>query len=85
MLAGRPLHCRARRGAQVGVRVNVEAGAVVCNFRNEDAGSPRMKFGALVGDDSRIGANAVLAPGTILIRRTIVARLTLVDQWTSSA
>jgi acetyltransferase-like isoleucine patch superfamily enzyme len=38
------------------------------------------KFGALVGDRSRIGAHAVLAPGTILRPDSIVARLALIDQ-----
>jgi bifunctional UDP-N-acetylglucosamine pyrophosphorylase / glucosamine-1-phosphate N-acetyltransferase len=33
------------------------------------------KFGAVAGDRSRIGTNAVLAPGTILTPATIVARL----------
>jgi len=34
----------------------------------------------LIGDHSRIGANAVLSPGTILAPHTVVARLELVDQ-----
>ena len=38
------------------------------------------KFGSLVGDNSKIGANAVLSPGTILPLDTIVKRLELVDQ-----
>jgi len=42
------------------------------------------KFGALVGDDSRIGANAVTTPGTLLPPRSIVRRLELVDQSESS-
>ena len=68
----------------LGSRVNLEAGSVVCNFRNEHhaAGSPTaaVKFGALVGDGSRIGANAVLAPGTVLGPNSVVGRLQLVDQ-----
>jgi acetyltransferase-like isoleucine patch superfamily enzyme len=39
-----------------------------------------MKFGALIGDHCRIGANAVLSPGTILKPGTVVPRLALVDQ-----
>ncbi len=39
-----------------------------------------LKFGAFVGDRSRIGANAVTTPGTWLPRGTIVPRLGLVDQ-----
>ena len=72
----------------VGARVNVEAGAVVCNFRNERPEQPpadAIKFGALVGDGSRIGANAVLAPGTILMPNSIVGRLELVDQLRTAA
>ena len=43
------------------------------------------KFGALVGDDCKIGANAVLSPGTILAKGTVVGRLQLVDQgWQSN-
>ena len=68
----------------LGSDVNLEAGAVVCNHRNEHgaAGLPATarKFGALVGDGSRIGANAVLAPGTLLRPNSIVGRLELVDQ-----
>ncbi len=38
------------------------------------------KFGALVGDYCKIGANAVLSPGTLLERKSIVGRLVLVEQ-----
>ena len=77
----------------LGCDVNLEAGAVVANYRNELADPPlriayggrviaaeSVKFGALVGDGSRIGANAVIAPGAILAPGTIVPRLGLVDQ-----
>jgi bifunctional N-acetylglucosamine-1-phosphate-uridyltransferase/glucosamine-1-phosphate-acetyltransferase GlmU-like protein len=77
----------------VGRDVNIEAGAVFANTRNEWTAKEivcvvdgrrlragREKFGSLVGDGSRIGANAVLAPGTILPRESIVQRLALVDQ-----
>jgi UDP-N-acetylglucosamine diphosphorylase / glucose-1-phosphate thymidylyltransferase / UDP-N-acetylgalactosamine diphosphorylase / glucosamine-1-phosphate N-acetyltransferase / galactosamine-1-phosphate N-acetyltransferase len=68
----------------LGSHVNLEAGSVICNHRNEQraAGSPAatLKFGALVGDGSRIGANAVLAPDTVLRPNSIVGRLELVDQ-----
>jgi NDP-sugar pyrophosphorylase family protein len=77
----------------LGTRVNLEAGSIIANFRNECT-DPRIsifhagqivetgveKFGALVGDDCKFGANAVIAPGAIFERGTIVARLTLVDQ-----
>ncbi len=77
----------------LGARVNVEAGAIIANYRNElddkririrhkggviDTG--REKFGALVGDDARIGANAVIAPGALIERGSRVPRLGLVDQ-----
>lgn len=77
----------------LGADVNLEAGAIIANHRNE-LSEPRLriasrggviaadttKFGALVGDGSRIGANAVIAPGAILAPGTIVPRLGLVDQ-----
>jgi len=77
----------------LGADVNIEAGAIVANYRNEleqkriliamageiiDTGVD--KFGALVGDGSRIGANAVIAPGAILAPGSTVPRLGLVDQ-----
>jgi len=77
----------------IGARVNLEAGAVLANRFNEredkriavvvggrQVATGAEKFGALVGDDSRIGANAVTTPGTILPPRSIVGRLELVDQ-----
>ena len=77
----------------VGAGANIEAGAIVANYRNElddkrikfvwkgrtiDTGVE--KFGALIGDHSRIGANAILAPGAVLEPGTIVPRLGSVDQ-----
>ncbi|UXZ94254.1 transferase [Pseudomonas phytophila] len=77
----------------LGQDVNIEAGAVIANYRNEFAGADIRilhgdriietgvaKFGALVGDGTRIGANAVVAPGALLQRGSIVPRLGLVDQ-----
>lgn len=77
----------------IGHRVNVEAGAIIANHFNEREnklitvmldGQPVetgvTKFGALVGDDCKIGANAVLSPGTILAKKTVVERLSLVKQ-----
>jgi UDP-N-acetylglucosamine diphosphorylase / glucose-1-phosphate thymidylyltransferase / UDP-N-acetylgalactosamine diphosphorylase / glucosamine-1-phosphate N-acetyltransferase / galactosamine-1-phosphate N-acetyltransferase len=76
----------------IGGDVNFEAGSIVANHRNErDDKRIRVridgalhtlavtKFGALVGDHARIGANAVLAPGTMLARNSVVPRLGLVD------
>jgi len=77
----------------LGEDVNLEAGAVIANRRNE-RDDPRIRiaagqhvidtgvetFGALVGDRCRIGANAVVAPGALLPPRSIVPRLGLIDQ-----
>ena len=38
------------------------------------------KFGSLIGDSSKIGANAVLSPGTILKKNSVVKRLELIEQ-----
>ena len=79
----------------IGTNVNFEAGAIAANHFNERApkdqairvrvdnqiietGSTR--FGAVIGDHARIGANAVLTPGTVLKARAIVGRLELIDQ-----
>ncbi len=77
----------------IGADVNIEAGAVLANRWNERADKRILvtvdgrsidtgleKFGALVGDRSCIGANAVLSPGTLLPPDSIVPRLALVDQ-----
>ena len=77
----------------LGAGVNVEAGAVIANHRNEHADKAIVirlgdevietgveKFGALVGDGVRIGANAVVAPGALLAPGVTVGRLELVDQ-----
>lgn len=77
----------------IGRNVNFEAGSIAANHYNErtdkrirvrynnqtiDTGVE--KFGALVGDNCKIGANAVLSPGTILEKRTTVKRLELIEQ-----
>ncbi len=77
----------------IGSGVNFEAGSITANHYNERAdkeitvliGNAKVhtllnKFGALVGDGTKIGANAVLSPGTILTPLSIVKRLELVDQ-----
>lgn len=77
----------------LGSQVNLEAGAVIANHFNERKlkeiaiwqdgkafPTGLEKFGALVGDHSKIGANAVLSPGTILEPNTVVGRLQLIDQ-----
>jgi NDP-sugar pyrophosphorylase family protein len=77
----------------IGNQVNFEAGSVIANHYNERANkrifvlsgketidTGTEKFGALVGDNSRIGANAVLSPGTILRPGSIIKRLGLIEQ-----
>jgi NDP-sugar pyrophosphorylase family protein len=77
----------------IGSDVNFEAGSIICNHFNErddkqisilldrvvhETGAT--KFGAVVGNGSRVGANAVLSPGTILNMNSVVERLELVQQ-----
>jgi NDP-sugar pyrophosphorylase family protein len=77
----------------VGSGVNLEAGAVIANHYNERddkkifvvAGDERIdtgvdKFGAIIGDGTKIGANAVTSPGTILKKSSVVRRLELIEQ-----
>ena len=77
----------------IGDHVNFEAGALIANHYNERpdktiwvqvngirTNTGAIKFGALVGDRSKIGANAVLSPGTILQRESVVKRLELLEQ-----
>lgn len=79
--------------AIVGSKVNMEAGSVIANHYNERTSKEITvlidgkkvptgitKFGALVGDGTKIGANAVLSPGTILSVNSVVKRLELVEQ-----
>ena len=79
----------------IGSAVNVEAGAVFANHYNERMDKTIrifylgnkietnvIKFGALVGDKVKIGANAVLSPGTILAKGQVVGRLELIAQET---
>lgn len=77
----------------VGSNVNFEAGSIIANhynerenkqisvlYKNERVKTSSTKFGALVGDGCRIGANAVLSPGTLLSKKSIVQRLELIKQ-----
>lgn len=76
--------------------MNFEAGSVIANCFNERKWANRNirviiggkefdtgieKFGSIVGDHSRIGANAVLNPGSTLLPGTIVGRLECYDQF----
>ena len=71
----------------LGHGINLEAGTIVANYRNErDDKDVQVrvegilqrtgcdKFGALLGDQCRIGANAVLAPGAVLAPASVVGR-----------
>jgi bifunctional N-acetylglucosamine-1-phosphate-uridyltransferase/glucosamine-1-phosphate-acetyltransferase GlmU-like protein len=79
--------------SMVGSGVNMEAGSIIANHHNDRSDKTifvfvsgqkikidSIKFGALVGDSTKIGANAVLSPGTILMPGSIVKRLELVEQ-----
>ena len=77
----------------IGAMVNFEAGAITANHHNDKEEKEIIvllmgkkfkthteKFGSLIGDHCKIGANAVLSPGTILTPKTVVKRLQLDDQ-----
>lgn len=77
----------------IGANVNLEAGANIVNYFNERpnkvisvrANSETIetgvtKLGAIIGDGSKIGANAVTSPGTVLPINSVVKRLELVEQ-----
>lgn len=77
----------------IGQNVNFEAGSICANhfnergnknifviYMNEFVDTKSDKFGSLVGDHSKIGANAVLSPGTLLKKESIVKRLELIEQ-----
>lgn len=77
----------------VGSHVNFEAGAITANHFNEREDKTVFvlvdnqplrtgvtKFGALIGDGTKIGANAVTSPGTVLAKNSVVKRLELVEQ-----
>lgn len=93
MFAGSKLaHFNFVGDSVLGHDVNLEAGSIVCNYRNERPDKEIRvrsggvlqptncdKFGALMGDGSRMGANAVLAPGALLLPGTVIRRATLFD------
>lgn len=77
----------------IGSNINFEAGSITANYFNERLNKTISvlynskliktnveKFGSLVGDNCKIGANAVLSPGTILEMNSIVKRLELIEQ-----
>lgn len=95
MLSGSKLaHFNFVGDSLIGEKVNIEAGAIIANYRNELEGAEIKirhaldvietgvtKFGALVGDGCKIGANAVVAPGALLAPGARVPRLGLIDQF----
>lgn len=67
----------------IGSGVNIAGGAILANYRldkksvtvkenGENIDTGLKKFGAIIGDNSNIGVNAVLNPGTILGKNTTV-------------
>jgi NDP-sugar pyrophosphorylase family protein len=90
--AARIAHLNYVGNSFIGEDVNLEAGAVLANHWNErngesiflrTPGGERIqtgvaKFGAIVGDGARIGANAVTSPGTVLAKNAVVDRLELI-------
>lgn len=77
----------------LGSAVNIEAGAIIANYRNEmddkririvcngytiDTGVD--KFGALIGDNAKIGANTTIAPGALIAPGKRIPRLSRIDQ-----
>ena len=73
----------------IGKNVNIAGGAMLANFRfdkkpirisfgEEKIETNLLKLGAIIGDDSQIGANAVLNPGTIFGKACVVYPLSLV-------
>ena len=77
----------------IGENVNFEAGSITANHFKERENkeifvkiddniinTKVVKFGSLVGDFSKIGANSVLSPGTILKKNSVVKRLELIEQ-----
>lgn len=82
----------------IGSNINFEAGSITANYFNEKPDKTisvlynskviktnTEKFGSLVGDNCKIGANAVLSPGTILTPNTVVKRLQLIEQLSSNS
>lgn len=69
----------------IGNKVNIAGGAILANMRFDkkeiiinSVKTGLLKFGAVVGDGSSIGVNAVLNPGTIIGKNSFVYPLTSV-------
>ena len=68
----------------IGRKANIGAGTVISNYKNDgsnifvdDIDTKLKKFGAIVGDNCRIGCNSVLCPGTLIGPCTHVYPLSL--------
>ncbi|MNP47679.1 hypothetical protein D3C76_1417450 [compost metagenome] len=68
-------------GAGVNANYRNERADKAVNVRVDDVLVPTGcdKFGALLGDGCRLGANAVVAPGGLLLPGTVIRRLALYD------
>jgi NDP-sugar pyrophosphorylase family protein len=73
----------------LGYKAHLGAGAIISNYKaqgdevhlwldGQKTGSGLNKMGALLGDGAEVGCNAVLYPGTIIGRRSIIYPLTSV-------
>ena len=73
----------------IGENVNLAAGVILSNLKNDNSNvkvkyedeiidTGLRKFGAIVGDNVKIGCNSVLCPGTIIYPNTSVYPLTKV-------
>lgn len=71
----------------VGRKVNLGAGVKCANVRldkkeifvrfgGKKMGTGTHKMGAIIGDESQVGCNAVLSPGALLTKKTLLAPLT---------
>ena len=91
--ASRIAHLNYVGNSIIGEDVNLEAGSILANHFNEfknkqveviindsKINTGLTKFGSLIGDGSKIGANTVLNPGTILQKNSVVGRLVHLDQ-----
>ncbi|PWU17626.1 MAG: UDP-N-acetylglucosamine diphosphorylase [Verrucomicrobia bacterium] len=64
---------KAHLGAGVKIsNVKLVPGTVRVQFEGKEFDTGLRKFGALLGDEAEIGCNAVLNPGTIIGRRSVI-------------
>lgn len=76
----------------IGSKVNLAAGAIVTNYKNEFKDKniyvtyketrekiPVQKFGALIGSNVNIGSNSVIAPGSVIESNVNIGALELIS------